>query len=311
MQIFPMPNQRGMLGVSIQSPNGTAGPRPSRQQYRELERQIPGAMAFASGLTAPRSARGGTGSIARPGMRDRIDGVQVLGGMACRHDGGRPLSLLFVSGPTARGPQPRHVDFCVMKVPSQGGWGAQGEFVLDRSEVEFVSDLLPVMCDPYYRGSRSEGMAEVMRNHQVSPKGMRAVPGTDEATLRKMGTDSRGHGNILMSEEDMAQPVPRPDRQIPQRQQMPPAWDDEDDVDEFPEDEYEDGYDDYDDDGYDDEEYGDGEVGEHMPEAKEAGSPKKRVPLWIQAVRVLLLVLLVAVVAGAIWLVLWILRSCS
>ena len=203
MQLFRLPNRKQVYGVNFERvgsrPPSPQGPQQQRE-YMDLERQLRGVTALSDGLAGRRRPALGKMDVVRPGMHDRIDGVSILGGLSLRHANGRPLSLLFMSDPNTMYRQRRQMEFCVMKVPSQGAWTAQQEFVMSRGEYDLVLALLPVICDPGYEGSRTEGLAEVTKRFAIMPSSMSAIPSTDGPALSRFCSDSMGRPVFVPSE---------------------------------------------------------------------------------------------------------------
>lgn len=202
MQLFRIPNRRQVYGVSFERVGSRPSPSqdPAQQrEYMELERQLRGVTALSDGLAGRRRPALGRMDVTRPGMHDSIDGVSILGGMSLRHADGRPLSLLFMSDPNTPNRQRRQMEFCVMRVPSQGAWTAEREFVMGRGEYDLVSELLPVICDPGYEGSRTDGLAEVIRRFNIMPSSMSAIPGSDGPALGRLCSDSMGRPVLVPS----------------------------------------------------------------------------------------------------------------
>lgn len=334
MRIFPLPNCRDVYGISYETPTGTTGMGRSVQtpqdqrQFQAMERQLRGATAFSAGVAGRvRPVVSGV-DVMRPGMHDSIANVDVIGGIACRHGDGRPLRLLLLSNPNTMYRDQQPMAFCVMKVPSQGTWTAQREFVMDRSEYELMSDLLPVLCDPYYQGDRAQGLSDVCRRHHVVPNSLGAIPSSDQVGLRRLGSDATGRPNWVPS--DAAR------QGMPGRGIAPDdRWDDEqDDWDDGYGRDGRDRYEDYGrddaelDDEHEDEGFGDAAADDGEPWIFDAYAdpyaydededeeddvpaqayyqpterPAPRTPLWAYILRVLLVVLGIAVMGALAYL---------
>lgn len=205
MQVFALPGRISIYGVSFDGPNGR--PLMGRQDPREWQ-AIDSVLAHASDLSAGMTGQARPAfedvSVRRPGLYDSIDDVSVLGGMTMRYATGRPLSLMFTSVPPKDTVRQRPTDLYVMKVPSDGAWSVQREFVMDREEESLIADLVPVLCDPLYPLDRAQGLAGVCHAHNIVPDSMVAIPAGDERALRRLASDRVGGYNLV----PMSQLVP-------------------------------------------------------------------------------------------------------
>lgn len=199
MQVFQVPNQRNLIGVHVERPRVRPGMQTNPSQtYRDIESQIKGTRAFAMGVSNPQSIRTESVNIVRPGMNDEVQGMKVLGGMTCKYNGGRQaVSLLLVtpSKPGFRASRP--AEFYAMKIPSHGKWNNAQEFTPSKKELDLVSDILPVFCDPWYEGARTEGLAAAQRKYGIPTRGVQPVLGTDPIGLQNMAADIAGNINVV------------------------------------------------------------------------------------------------------------------